>query len=90
VTLAKNKHGEAIGFADFITVSRWDADKSFEACTACASVGLHTKLSTTTFRAILLVRYSICEDACSVHDIRRVNGGKTFTGILHPPFPERV
>jgi hypothetical protein len=37
-----------------------------------------------------LVRYSICEDACSVHDIRRVNGGKTFTGVLHPPFPERV
>jgi len=68
VTLAQNKHGETIGFAGFITVSRWDADKGFEACTACASVGLHTKLSTTTFRAIFwcATRFAKMRAACTI------------------------
>src|SRR6516162_3013600 len=38
---AHNEDREAITLADFIAISRRNADQGFEACTAGASVGFH-------------------------------------------------
>jgi hypothetical protein len=82
--LAHNKHCEAITFAN-LPVRPCNADKGFKACTMCASMGLHTQLSTTAFGTVFLMRYPICENARCVPDIGGLDWLKALASVFHRP-----
>jgi hypothetical protein len=66
-------------------VRSWNADPGFEACGMCASMGLYMQLSTTALGTVLLMRYPICENACRVPDVGRVDWLKILASVFHRP-----